>query len=356
MDYGNMSVNHSTNVRHTNYYFCVHNCHCYIMKQPHYAVQCGYLVYYIKILYNKLMPILQITFNASDKQIITDYVNQYRALHDAPPLIWDDSIANFADSWSAYLLKNSAFYHSNNKLYGENLAYFQGYTATHIELIKKSIDLWYAEISMYDFNASQYTSGTGHFTCLVWKASRLHGFGYSYNTTTQEVVISMNTSPPGNIIGQFKENVLPLKNGSVPVPTPTPVPIPTPLPEPIPIPNPIPLPEPMPIPLPEPMPIPLPEPMPIPLPDYKLLKRSIISNIYDAINKIQQQYPRYIISNSLTDIYNQVLNIPDAELYSKYNIMNALKNSISAMKYRYSPYVIIRVLNNVINDLQRSLF
>jgi hypothetical protein len=124
------------------------------------------------------------------------------------------------------------------------------------------------------------------------------------------------------------------------------------------MPNPVPEPMPIPVPLPEPMPIPLPEPtpLPIPLPDYKLLKRSIIEKLYDAINKIQQQYPRYIISNSLTDIYNHILTIPDAQLYSKYNIMNALKNSISAMKYRYSPYIIIRVLNNAINELQRSLF
>ena len=312
------------------------------------------------------MPIVQIALGASDKQIITDYINQYRALNDSPPLMWDDQIASFADNWSSYLLKNNGFYHSNNKLYGENLAYFQGYNATPLELIKKSIDLWYAEISMYDFNASQYTSGTGHFTCLVWKASRLHGFGYSYNTTTKEVVISMNTSPPGNIIGQFKENVLPLKNSGVPIPVPVPTPIPVPIPEPTPLPiplpepMPIPLPEPtpLPIPLPEPMPIPLPEPtpLPIPLPDYKLLKRSIIEKLYNTINQMQQQYPRYIISNSLTDIYNHVLSIPDEELRNKSNIMNALKNSISAIRYRYSPYVIIRVLNNVINELHRSIF
>ena len=308
------------------------------------------------------MPIVQIGLSSTDKQIITDYVNQYRALHNAPPLMWDDQIASFADNWSAYLLKNNGFYHSNSKLYGENLSYFQGYNATPIELIKKSIDLWYAEISMYDFNASQYTSGTGHFTCLVWKASQLHGFGYSYNTTTKEVVISMNTSPPGNIIGQFKENVEPLRGGNVPVPTPTPTPIPTPLPVPLPIPTPIPLPtptpvpEPTPIPLPIPIPEPTPTPIPIPLPDYKAIKNSIINKLYDAINKIQQQYPRYIITNALTDIYNQLSSIPDAELYNKYNIINALNNSISAMKYRYSPYVIIRVLNNVINELRRSIF
>ncbi len=306
------------------------------------------------------MPIVQIALGATDKQIITDYINQYRALHDSPPLIWDDQIASFADNWSSYLLKNNGFYHSNNKLYGENLAYFQGYNATPLELIKKSIDLWYDEIRMYDFNASQYTSGTGHFTCLVWKASRLHGFGYSYNTTTKEVIISMNTSPPGNIIGQFKENVLPLKNSGIPepipIPTPSPTPVPTPSPTPVPEPMPIPMPTPLPVPEPEPTPWPVPEPEPTPTPDYKLLKQTIIAKLYETITKIQQQYPRYIISNSLSDIYNKVSTIPDAELYNKYNIMNALKNIISAIRYRYSPYIIIRVLNNVITEFQRSLF
>ena len=86
------------------------------------------------------------------------------------------------------------------------------------------------------------------------------------------------------------------------------------------------------------------------------MKSAIINKLYDAINKIQQQYPRYIISNTLTDIYNHISSIPDAELYNKYNITTALKNIISAIRYRYSPYVIIRVLNNLITELQRSLF
>jgi hypothetical protein len=124
----------------------------------------------------------------------------------------------------------------------------------------------------------------------------------------------------------------------------------------LPQPQPTPLPQPQPTPLPEPMPIPLPEPTPAPLPDYTAIKRSIITKLYDAINKIQQQYPRYIISNTLTDIHNHVLSIPDAELYNKYNIITALKNVISAIRYRYSSYVIIRVLNNIITEIQRSLF
>ena len=271
------------------------------------------------------MPIMQILLGETDKQIVTDHVNKYRALHGSPPLTWDDQIASFADSWSGFLLKNNGFYHSNSKLYGENLAYFQGYNATPIELIKKSIDLWYDEIRLYDFNASQYTTGTGHFTCLIWKASRLHGFGYSYNTTTKEVIISMNTSPPGNIIGEFKDNVLPLIKDDV-------------------------------TPIPEPTPLPVPEPTPIPEPEmYNTIKETIINQLYDVINKLQRRYPIYSIINLVAEIYNSIASIPDDKLVRKYNIMNALNNIVSAIQYRYSTYIIIRVINNVINEIKRSI-
>ena len=309
------------------------------------------------------MPIMQILLGETDKQIVTDHVNKYRALHGSPPLTWDDQIASFADNWSGFLLKNNGFYHSNSKLYGENLAYFQGYNATPIELIKKSIDLWYDEIRLYDFNASQYTTGTGHFTCLIWKASRLHGFGYSYNTTTKEVIISMNTSPPGNIIGEFKDNVLPLiKDDVTPIPEPTPLPVPEPTPLPVPEPTPLPVPEPEPTPVPTPLPLPVPvpepepEPTPIPEPEiYNTIKETIINQLYDVINKLQRRYPIYSIINLVAEIYNSIASIPDDKLVRKYNIMNALNNIVSAIQYRYSTYIIIRVINNVINEIKRSI-
>lgn len=290
------------------------------------------------------MPVVQIALSDQDKETITKHVNQYRALHNSPPLVWDNTIAGFADNWSSFLLKNSAFYHSNNTMYGENLAYFQGYTATPVELILKSIDLWYDEIRMYDFNVSQYTSGTGHFTCLVWKASRSHGFGYSYNTTTKEVIVSMNTSPPGNIIGEFKENVLPLVTSIDPGPEP--------------------MPEPMPEPIPEPMPLPVPVPVPTPLPiidnetepnEYETIKYSLISQLYHVIYKIQSRAPKYVIRNLITNVYNTVYTIPDEILPRKYQIMNALRNILMAVKYRYSKYIIIRIINNIVYDLTQSI-
>ena len=155
---------------------------------------------------------------------ITNYVNAYRAKNQAPPLAWDATIAQFSQQWAYYLVSNNEFKHSGNNLYGENLAYFQGYGSDVMGLMKKSIDLWYDEIKLYDFNNPGFSHGTGHFTCLVWKSSTKFAMGFSINTATNAVDITMNTSPPGNYIGQFQENVLPL------APTPILPRVPTPKP------------------------------------------------------------------------------------------------------------------------------
>lgn len=153
---------------------------------------------------------------------LTNYVNAYRAKNQAPPLAWDTTIAEFAQSWSFYLISNNEFKHSGNHLYGENLAYFQGYGTDVMALLKKAIDLWYDEITLYNFNNPGFSSATGHFTCLVWKSSTKFAMGISINDVTNTVDITMNTSPPGNYIGQFQENVLPV----LPTPSPTSAPSP----------------------------------------------------------------------------------------------------------------------------------
>ena len=168
----------------------------------------------------------QMTISDSQKLEITNYINQYRKAHQAPELKWDDTIANFSQSWSNYLLLNNLFQHSGSQLYGENLAYFKGYGSDMMTLIKLSIDLWYKEVELYDFQKSGFTEATGHFTCLVWKSSKLFGLGFSIIDDT--VVVSFNTSPPGNVIGEFDINVLP-KIDSVPLPTPPPTPTPKPI-------------------------------------------------------------------------------------------------------------------------------
>ncbi len=103
------------------------------------------------------MSVDQAVFTYAQKAELTDYVNAYRAKHNSPPLVWDDTISAFAQEYSLYLVTHNLFQHSNKEGYGENLAYFQGYPNEMMTLIKKSIDLWYDEIisnlKMIDDNA-----------------------------------------------------------------------------------------------------------------------------------------------------------------------------------------------------------
>jgi hypothetical protein len=144
------------------------------------------------------------------KTDISNYVNILRAKHQSPPLIWDDTIMAFSQQWANYLLLNNLFQHSGSVIYGENLAYFAGYGTDLMTLVKKAIDMWYNEISLYDFKKPGFSGGTGHFTCLVWKSSKIFSMGISINTKAQSAIITMNTSPPGNYVNDFAANVLPL--------------------------------------------------------------------------------------------------------------------------------------------------
>lgn len=209
------------------------------------------------------------TLTNSQKTEITSYINKYRTMHQAPPLALDDTITNASQEWSNNLLTTNVFQHSGNKLYGENLAYFSGYGSNIMVLLKKSVDAWYNEVKMYDFNNPGFSASTGHFTCLVWKSSTSYGIGIAIDAKMRAYIV-MNTSPPGNYVGQFKANVLPAL-------------------------------------IPEPVPLPVPVPVPAPLPDnLKNNKTYIINMLYNIITSIQRNQPRNVLINA---VYTLILFI-----------------------------------------------
>ena len=171
-----------------------------------------------------ITTIMPSVFTQSQIDEITTYINNYRSLHQAPPLVWDTTIAIFSQNWANYLLKNNLFQHSGSQLYGENLAYFKGYGIDMMALLKLAVDVWYNEIKLYDFKNPGFSEETGHFTALVWKSSTTYSLGFAIDPNTDTVDITMNTSPPGNVIGQFETNVLP-PSSSVSMPITTPVPV-----------------------------------------------------------------------------------------------------------------------------------
>jgi hypothetical protein len=201
---------------------------------------------------------------------IANHINKYRVMHQAPPLSWDNTITAFSQQWASHLLSIQTLIHSGNPLYGENLAFLQGYGTNMVALIKQSIDLWYNEVSKYNFAKPGFSSETGHFTCLVWKSSTKFGIGYSIDAKSNSVYITMNTSPPGNYIGEFQDNVFPSLNAPVPAPAPAPVPAPV--------------------------------PTPLPTTTLSKAKQDIITKLYTLLADVRNRKASYILMNEIVNV------------------------------------------------------
>ena len=160
-------------------------------------------------------------------QFITDLVNAhnaYRRRHGGPDVTWDPNLANVA---LANVNRNAAdgtFLHTTEQgvsdPYGENIGSQYGQN-NPLYLVY----LWYNELYNpgYDFNNPGFSSGTGHFTQLVWKASTTIGCAYTKaNDARGTYYLACEYNAPGNVQGNFPANVVPVSDGSAaPGPPPT---------------------------------------------------------------------------------------------------------------------------------------
>ncbi|CAG8950400.1 hypothetical protein HYFRA_00006893 [Hymenoscyphus fraxineus] len=128
--------------------------------------------------------------------------NFYRKQHGAGDLVWNETSAQFGQKWS----EACVFKHSGGPT-GENLVAGPPNATA-------SIDLWGQERSLFDFKSGGFSSGAGHFTQLVWKATTSVGCG---RTTcngkggTPGTYTVCEYYPQGNIVGSnnkyFRDNV-----------------------------------------------------------------------------------------------------------------------------------------------------
>jgi hypothetical protein len=321
------------------------------------------------------MSIVQPNFSYQNIIDITNYINMYRARNQAPPLQWDNSITSYSQNWCYYMVSSNIFQHSGTSHYGENISFFEGYGTDQIKLIKLAIDSWYNEIALYDFNNPGYSNATGHFTCLVWLASTTFGIGISINMNTGAAYICFNTYPPGNIIGEFDKNVLPLIYQPVPEPVPETVPqtvdeqIVYPVPEPgyapLPEPNLYPVPEPVIFPVPEPVIPPVYVPFPVVCPDSVINPEPIITpepfiTPEPVINPEPVITPENNIEYIIEPINNPIIEpssiivCPSMTTSNKQLVINQLLSIINQMQQVYNPSNIIQIINIIIYELQNS--
>lgn len=158
------------------------------------------IFYFIFLLFNSNCQTINVT-TAINRH------NKYRNLHQSGNLIWNSSIANKAQTWT----NNCIFGHDPSTKYGENIYATWGSFSNNTDFIKNAIDLWYSEVKYYNYSKPGFSSKTGHFTQVVWKNTKRLGCGVK-KCKDGMVIISCQYDPVGNYIGQFKENVLPIKS------------------------------------------------------------------------------------------------------------------------------------------------
>lgn len=77
---------------------------------------------------------------------------------------------------------------------------------------RKVTDMWYEEHDQYRYGNPGFSKQTGHFTQIVWQSSKEMGVGTAVSSSGAQFVVA-RYQPPGNVRGQFLENVKPAVNG-----------------------------------------------------------------------------------------------------------------------------------------------
>ena len=137
------------------------------------------------------------------KEAVLNSTNTFRYQHDAVALVWNDTLAKFADKAA----DPCKFAHTIGP-YGENLA--QGYAN-----VTAAIDAWGYERDLYDFDKGDFATEWGHFTQLVWQNTTNVGCGVKDCGKTAGWILFCEYSPRGNILRQFQDNVKKQSNSEV---------------------------------------------------------------------------------------------------------------------------------------------
>lgn len=166
------------------------------------------------------------------KNTVLQVSNDYRKAHDAEPLVWNETLTEYARNWA-----DTCIWKHSDGPYGENLAFgFPNASA--------AVAAWGDEGQWYNFQKpTGFTEKTGHFTQLVWRSTAEVGCaaincGYSQDDKERRDIgdtevglqsraadgtmraqgwyVVCEYTPAGNVVGRhnryFKLNVLPRKS------------------------------------------------------------------------------------------------------------------------------------------------
>eukprot|EP01062_Namystynia_karyoxenos_P047060 TRINITY_DN35397_c0_g1_i1.p1 TRINITY_DN35397_c0_g1~~TRINITY_DN35397_c0_g1_i1.p1 ORF type:complete len:571 (+),score=121.06 TRINITY_DN35397_c0_g1_i1:67-1713(+) len=130
--------------------------------------------------------------------------NKLRARHGAQPLQVSPSCQQNAAMQAENCAGTGVLSHGNKPGQGQNCAMLSG-PITDAGAVTKAVQMWYDEIRDWQPGGG-FSPATGHFTQVVWKATKEVGVAVARDRN-QRVWVVANYAPPGNMRGQFSANV-----------------------------------------------------------------------------------------------------------------------------------------------------
>lgn len=168
-----------------------------------------------------------------DRDFILDCLcwhNEYRARHESPALTISNEVSwslfylffrsvflktmfflqlcEKAQRWADKLAASNEFYYkTNEKTLGQNLFCCPANNVLTDLTGQEVASYWYKEVKKYDFfkeTSLLHTNvNTGHFTQMIWCASRYFGVGKAFSKTGKMFVVAFYF-PCGNIVDKFQ--------------------------------------------------------------------------------------------------------------------------------------------------------
>lgn len=143
-----------------------------------------------------------------DAQVYVDAHNAVRAAvqepagysgvwQPVPPVAWSDAVAATSQEWANHLrdAEDCGLEHARDTGYGENLA-----AGTNVGA-ERAVEMWASEIEDYTYSPEYtFSSGTGHYTQIVWRKTT--HIGCASARCSRSTVVVCRYSPPGNYLGQ----------------------------------------------------------------------------------------------------------------------------------------------------------
>ena len=129
--------------------------------------------------------------------------NEYRIKYQAPNLELNDELCQlaqeYADKCADLQSTDLTPVLYKNECLGENISEFDGEISTASTIIEK----WAKEWKLLE---DKYKDQTRHFTQMIWKDTKIVGFGFSSSSNGKNYFVSFYF-PAGNIFNEFDKNI-----------------------------------------------------------------------------------------------------------------------------------------------------